>query len=485
MKKIQNSLLKIGFSAFILMISFSNLPGADLNIGAANIDMTPPLPVSLDGQMRLRVAETVETPLTASIVLLENGDAGNKTSTIWVSLELVVIPDKLRDMIRASVQEALPEIDVNKIIINATHTHTGPSVREGRFILPENVTPVQETLEFLTQRVTEGIQKAWESRAPGSVSWGLGQAKVGENRRAVYEDGSAKMYGKTNSPEFTGLEGYEDHDVNVLFFWSNSDQLIATCINVACPAQEVEGRSAINADFWYPVRAMLREKFSDDLVVLGWIGAAGDQSPHLMYGEAGEERMRKLRNLDRLEELARRIVVVVEDVYQVVEKDRYQDVELIHEVKKLQLPRRMVTPEEVSEAKSAIAEIEADEEKRVTEYRRIVWNQAVLDRYESQQNNSTQVYDAEIHIIRLGDIAICTNPFELFTEFGIRMKSRSEALQTFVVQLAGSGTYLPTVKAMEGGHYSAIVQSNEVGAKAGDILVEETVQEINKLWKDL
>src|SRR5690606_2828885 len=246
-----------------------------------------------------------------------------------------------------------------KIVINATHTHTGPSTRIGNFILPDGVHPVEDNLDFITARVVEGVLQAWNSRKPGSVSWGLGQAKVAVNRRAVYYDGAAKMYGKTKLPEFRGLEGYEDHDLNVLFFWDVNEQLIATCINVSCPAQEVEGRSAINADFWYPVREQLRERFGEELVVLGWIGAAGDQSPHLMYGRVGEERMRELRGLTRLEELARRIVVSVEDVYDVVQTDKHSDIKLIHELKTLKLPKRLVTVNALNEAKSAIEEIES------------------------------------------------------------------------------------------------------------------------------
>ena len=459
-----------------------SLLAGELNIGAVSIDMTPPLPVSLDGQMRLRVAEEAQTPLTVSVIALENKDGNKSEISVWVTLELVSISDHLRDMIRAKIETAIPDINPRKIVINATHTHTGPATRIGNFILPDGVHSVEDNLDFITARVVEGVLKAWNSRKPGSVSWGLGQAKVAVNRRAVYYDGSAKMYGKTNLPEFRGLEGYEDHDLNVLFFWDENEQLIATCINVSCPAQEVEGRSAINADFWYPVREQLRERFGEELVVLGWIGAAGDQSPHLMYGRVGEERMRELRGLTRLEELARRIVVSVEDVCDVVQTDKHLDIKLIHEMMTLKLPKRLVTVDALNEAKSAIEEIESDTERRITNYRRIKWHQAIIDRYEQQQLNPDQTYDVEIHLIRLGEVVICTNPFELFTEYGIRMKARSPAVQTFVVQLVGGGTYLPTMEAVRGGHYSAIIQSNQVGPEGGDILVEETVRGIDEIW---
>jgi hypothetical protein len=74
-------------------------------------------------------------------------------------------------------------------------------------------------------------------------------------------------------------------------------------------------------------------------------------------------------------------------------------------------------------------------------------------------------------------------PFELYLDYGVQMKSRSPAGQTFLTQLAaGSGKYLPTPKAIEGGSYSAMPVSNRVGPEGGQMLVEETVRAIRTLW---
>jgi hypothetical protein len=89
-------------------------------------------------------------------------------------------------------------------------------------------------------------------------------------------------------------------------------------------------------------------------------------------------------------------------------------------------------------------------------------------------------------VLRIGDVAICTNTFELFTDFGVRMKARSRAVQTFVIQLVGGGgpfCYLPTERAVGGGGYSAIVQSSLITPEGGQMLVDRTVQLINGLWK--
>src|SRR5690606_28071340 len=115
--------------------------------------------------------------------------------------------------------------------------------------------------------------------------------------------------------------------------------------------------------------------------VLGWTGAAGDQSPHLMFRKAAEERMRKLRGLSRLEELSRRIVDAWEEAYAGAQKEMRSDVPLIHKVQTLELPVRLVTAREVALAKEKVAQLSKDPKDR----RRMLWEQATVDRYERQQ----------------------------------------------------------------------------------------------------
>ena len=70
-------------------------------------------------------------------------------------------------------------------------------------------------------------------------------------------------------------------------------------------------------------------------------------------------------------------------------------------------------------------------------------------------------------------------------DYGARIRARSKALQTFLIQLAdgsGKGGYLPTQRAIEGGHYSAIIKSNWVGPEGGKMLVEETLASIDELF---
>ena len=79
-------------------------------------------------------------------------------------------------------------------------------------------------------------------------------------------------------------------------------------------------------------------------------------------------------------------------------------------------------------------------------------------------------------------MAIVSNPFELFVEYGHRLKARSKAKQTFIVQLCCDyGGYLPTLKATKGGGYGGLV--SEVGPEGGKMLVDESVKLISEMFK--
>jgi len=448
-------------------------------VGAASTDITPSQPVALDGQFGLRVSQKVDTPITANVIALESRDGDRSLdAAVMVSCDLVVISDTLLGNVRQATQNRLPDLDLKKLFLNATHTHTAPVTRPGVYDIPKTgVMQVEDYCKFAAECIGEAIEKAWKGRKPGSFTWGLGHAAVAENRRATYADGRAVMYGKTDRPDFRGLEGYEDHDVGTLFFWNESGKLIAIAVDVACPSQEVEGLSSLNADFWHPVRESLRKRYGRDVCVLGWAGAGGDQSPHLMYRKSAEERMRALRKLTRLEEFARRIVAAVDETFEAVKNDRHAGAALIHKVETVQLPMRLVTDKEYAEVKAAIAQ------EKPTQMRNR-WHGRIIERYESQKTNPQPTRGTEIHVLRIGDTVICTNTFELFSDYGVQVKARSRAAQTFVIQLVGGGAccYLATERAVRGGGYSAVVQSNLISLKGGQMLVDRTVELIDSMW---
>ena len=53
-----------------------------------------------------------------------------------------------------------------------------------------------------------------------------------------------------------------------------------------------------------------------------------------------------------------------------------------------------------------------------------------------------------------------------------------------MVQLAGSGSYVPTERSVTGGAYGAIPESTEVGPQGGRELVERTLELLDSFWAE-
>lgn len=460
---------------------------ATLHVGAASCDITPDQPVFLSGQFNARVSRGVSCPVTANIVALESRD-GDKAleQALVISMDTVVIREPFFNVFKEAMSKALPEFAFSKVIIAATHTHSAPCQTDGQYTSDNpHVMQPSKYNAFAATRIAAAAAAAWKNRRPAKFSYGLGHAVVAYNRRAVYANGTAVMYGKTNDPSFRAIEGVEDHDVNSMFFWDINDKLLAMLVNVSCPSQEVEHSNTIDADYWGEVRKSLHQTHGDDVVIVGLCGAAGDLSPHLRYRQAADDRMRELRKLTRNQEIARRIVQGVEEVYEVVKQAKSADVVMKHQAKILELPERLVTEAEYKSCKAEAEKLLKRAKETGDSGARGMgnWNARIAARYEKLARNPHPVFSTPVNVLRIGDAVICTNAFELYTDFGIQMKARSKANLTLVVQLAnGGGTYLPSERAVKGGGYGAVIQSNTVGPEGGQVLVEETLKMVNGMW---
>jgi len=460
-------------------------PAGRLHAGWAARDITPDRPVALAGQFHKRISTRVEAPLWATALALETREGDRPLDhAVLISCDLVGIAPEVVVRLRRRLEGKLEGLDPRRIIPNATHTHTGPVTGESWYeVTEEGVMKPEEYVEFLVGRLAEAAEEAWRGRRPAGVNWGLGYATVGFNRRMVYADGRAVMYGAVHRPDFRNVEGYEDSAVESLFFWDEGRRLTGVAVDVPCPSQVVENANFISSDYWHDVRIVLRERYGRDLFVLSWCSAAGDQSPHPQIRRAADERMRRLRNLTETRAIALRIAEAVDYAYGAVREEVRTEVPFAHRVEDLILPARKITEKEYQSAKAARDRIAAKPREKWgrDEYARHRWHQGVVDRYEKPEEHAT--FPMELHVLRLGEAAIATNPFELFLDYGIQMKTRSPALQTLLVQLAvGRGGYLPTEKAVAGGGYSAVAESGRVGPEGGRVLVERTLKVLEGLW---
>ena len=420
-----------------------------LLVGWATADTTPPRPVALVGQMHKRISTSVRDPLAVTVLALEAPGGDKPEQAILVACDLVAVPRQIQQRLQERIRAQLPEFDSAKLFLNATHTHTAPGLVDSMFKGLYDVTndpgvmKASEYAEFFLDRVAKAVVQAWQSRKPGGLSWALSQAVVGYNRRAQFFNGSSVMYGKTQKADFSNIEGPEDHAVNLLFLWGPEAKWTGVIVNLACPAQETEQLTEVSADYWHDVREELHRRHGSDLFVLPQCAPAGDLSPHLLYRKEAEEIMDLRRGLSRRKEIARRIANAVDDALPVAKADIQNRLIFRHTVAEANLPEPPAAAEPF--------------------YR------------------TDSVKPMEFHVLRLGDVAVATSPFELYVDYAARIEARSPAVLTMLVQIScGYSGYLPTARAVKGGGYSA--DKFQVGPEGGQVLVEETLKQINALF---
>ncbi len=449
---------------------------AALCIGWAVREITPRRPAMLQGQMHCRVASQAMDPLLVTAMAVE----GAAARAVLVSCDLAFVPDDVLADVRAGVCRQLPELQADEVVLFATHTHTSLVLGDGFYAVPAGdvMTPA-ECAALVTEQCVAAAVAAWQGRQPRLLGRAFGHAVVGHNRYAVYAHGGARMYGQTAVPEFTGISGYEDHGMDMLFTWEPDGRLVGVALAVPCPSQVDEGLNVFSADYWHEVRVELRRRYGEHLQVLPLCAAAGDQSPHfLLYGRQ-EEEMRRRRGLSERQEIAERVGAAVERALACTPPPASQpDLAFAHQVRRLELPPFAISRQDRDWAFDALVQCAARGDLQSWWPSRL---RTIIQCADGQLVPAP--VPVETHIIQLGDAAIATCPFELFLDYSMRIKARSPAAQTLVLQLAGGlGWYLPTAKALQGGGYGAMPAVCAVGPEGGGVFVEDTLQAIGSLF---
>lgn len=489
-------------------------------IGWAEESLVPEKKVSLAGQFYERISDHVETEITATAMAIDSGSE----QAIIISCDLTSIAENLLNNVRESFAKINSEIAPEKIIIGATHTHTSIGYKKGharvnvneilKEFMPESknykklvesddsvITP-EEALVFITEKIATAANNAWNNRKEAMYANEFGRAAIGFCRRVSYDDGSAQMWGDTNTANFVSLEGGNDSGIELLYIFDTNKKLTGIVANIACPSQILEHQSFISADYWGEAKKLLRQKFGDDIYLLALGGAGGDQCPRDLVRWVNAEKPINDPNISRPnyierkadpsmfdlkgcrlagKRIANEIISVYEEITEIKE-----DVPFEHKVMTLELPLRKATIEQYN---NSVREIEYFVDKNKGKDTFDFGDKAKMHiyagniaRYRLQQTE--EIVPTEVHIMRFGDVAFATNPFELFLDYGNYIKARSYAKQTFIMQLScGALGYLPTEKAEKAGHYSAYISSGTVGHEGGDLLTRRSVTEINEMFK--
>ena len=400
-----------------------------MRVGTAYRDITPDRPLALQGQMQIRIAKYTRDPLTVNAIVFEQG--GSRVALI--STDVCVLPNHLAEEIKRAVSDA-SGIPVGDVIPAATHTHVGPCTTTRLF---GDIDPAWR--DHLIKSTADAVKSAVDDLEDVELFAGAGWLEhMGWNRRGLRSDGACHMYYGSWRPDFVGIEGPRDGQVGVLAARRPDGSVKAIVSSFSTHPNTLEGESFYCADIPGEVRRVVRAALGDENIGVVYLtGASGNTAPSIMEnnpnnvqpwrGELGLKRSGAYLG----GEILRVIAAAVEPMSNPV---------LHHESRTLEIPIR-----------------EWDEATSLDEYSGGMrefydHSKADWDRLRSEESP----YPVAVHALRVGDAAICTNPAELYCEFGLEIKKRSPAKVTLISELAdGWAGYVATPQAIRHGGYSA------------------------------
>jgi hypothetical protein len=459
----------------LLLAGCASLPpsASPLRVGAAMMDITPPIGWRRAGGYREEISTGVHDPLYAKALVFEQG--GERAAL--VVCDLCSVGRDTSDVVRRKASERTG-IPIANIVISATHTHGGPEYYGVLWEIWRDATiekhgkDIHASIDYVSRLVdgcVESIVQADARKQPVTLDWAVPKLQgLAFNRRHLMKDGLTMMNpGKLNK-NIVRAAGPVDEDFPVLLFRDATSGRPLSSLSTFAMHVAVYGGAPFSADFPALLQDNLRASLGGDFVSVFGEGTAGDTN-HI---DCTSERSQSWET-----ESPRIGAAMSEAVLKAIPGMRHETRPSVAvRSVRVPIPLQEITDEQIARAREVLSlKLVPNPGFLVSvEAYRILWNQKML------QRDGASMLD-EVQVIRLGeDVAIVTLPHEIFVEHGMAIKKRSPFRNTLAISLANDvDFYVPTRKAFAEGSYEVCTTPMKPGG--GELLVDAAIRLLTEL----
>jgi len=445
-------------------------PAADLLVGAAQVDITPPVGTPMAGYYSVRAAEGTHDPLfTRALVIEQDG-----TKVALVALDLIHTTFGMTKDARKLI-EAETKIPGANVMLFASHAHTGPTLSEpGTYAAATGGGSklAKDYIAELPKKIAEAVAKADAARKPAKVLRGIGKEEgLAFNRRFHMTDGTVGWNPGKLNPKVLKPAGPVDPAVQVVQFVTTDKEskVIATYVNFSMHA-DTAGGLHFSADYMGVLAEALAKVHGEQAVTIFGLGCCGDVN-HINVNSAKPQKGHA--EASRIGGRLAGEVLRVLDNAQPVEVGRLV---VSSATVEMELPK--VTDAELDLAYGVVKQV-MDEKKPAPKFLDQVQAFKAVD----VRERLGKPLPSEVQVISLGDeLAWVSLPGEIFTDLGLQIKDGSPFKQTMLNELAnGSVGYVPTKLAYSQGNYEVI--SARCAEGSGEKLVAEAAKQLRARFK--
>lgn len=462
---------------------------AELLVGVAETDITPPLGFPMAGYYHERLADGTIDPLKAKAVVFRQGDV----RAAMVVCDLTGIARDLCEVVRqrASQRTGIP---ADAIAVAATHSHTAPDYTRHlyQFLgglpidsgnVPGGGPPYAEKLiGGIVQAIVDADAQAAPSRL--AIGTALQSTPVSFNRRFVMKDGSVRTWQNLANPEVVRAAGPIDPEIGFVTLAGPDGTTRGVISNFALHLDTVGGLKW-SGDYPYFIEQTLRDRLGPDVVSVFGTGCCGDINH--------SDPSRRERN--RVDQIGKSLGQTLDTALPTAAALRDQRLQVRSAV--VPLPLQPINAEQIARSRELLQWIRDGERvdflDQVTAYKTLMMTQF---RPETRIDDADQVIGwglcrqwtgvgdhlpTEVQTITVGDeLAIVFLPGEVFVELGLAIMQGSPFRNTLIVELSNcvETIYVPHRAAYAGGSYEVTNSTLEPGA--GEKLVEAALRQLRE-----
>jgi hypothetical protein len=185
------------YAPLIVILAAGTLFGSDFKAGFGRRQITPPMPIWLAGfAARTHPAESIAQDIWTKALAIEDAK-GQKL--VVITVDLATMPKAMLDMVAARVMHR-HAIDRSHLLINISHTHSGPALEWPSNADREMIHRIEGYRSRLMDSMAAAADDAVEDLRPAQISYGAGKVGFPHNRRERVPGGGWRFGMDPNGP---------------------------------------------------------------------------------------------------------------------------------------------------------------------------------------------------------------------------------------------------------------------------------------------
>jgi len=445
-------------------------PALPFKAGFAETDITPDEGMEKPGGYHKSFMRRTQDPCKVRAAVFDDG----KMRVALVGIDALIVPRQLVKAVRTDI-EAQCGIAPEAVLIGASHSHSsGPvgMVQPGeydhasdlvkRLAYEHSSCADPKYLERVQKEIVNAVCQADKNRVEAQCGADSGhEDKVAFNRRFRMKNGLTFTHPGKRNPDIVEPAAPIDPEVGVIGAWSTGGKLLGCVVNYA--NHGTTGAVGWSANWIYYMEQVIRGSMGDDVIVVFLNGDCGD--------------ITQVDNLSPYPNIDGPIVggrVGAEAVKVLLSMHRGSLAPLDAKVKVWNIKRRPPNPEKV---KSCLEEAKKNPDRVPT------WTKETL-MLDALIANEPEV-EVEVQAVQVGPAVFVTNEAEMFVEYGLELKEKSQFEFTFPVELAnGCVGYIPTEEAMGphgGGYETRLTSYSNLEITAGRQMLDAGLELVGQM----